>query len=172
MLIQKIERVNSMTIRKMANEELSQCVDVIRKSYETEAVAFGITEMNCPQHAAFITLDRLQMSAEWGYVFYGAFEDDELIACFAIENKDDSVYELHLFSVLPDKRYGGVGAKSLEFAKNEVFSMGGTVLNAGAIHQSVSVRNWYEKNGFKQKEIHRAAYLPFALGIMSCNVGE
>lgn len=29
--------------------------------------------------------------------------------------------------------------------------MGGTVLNAGAIHQSVSVRNWYEKNGFKQK---------------------
>ena len=54
MLIQKIERVNSMTIRKMANEELSQCVDVIRKSYETEAVAFGITEMNCPQHAAFI----------------------------------------------------------------------------------------------------------------------
>ncbi len=55
MLIQKIERVNSMTIRKMANEELSQCVDVIRKSYETEAVAFGITEMNCPQHAAFIT---------------------------------------------------------------------------------------------------------------------
>lgn len=46
MLIQKIERVNSMTIRKMANEELSQCVDVIRKSYETEAVAFGITEMN------------------------------------------------------------------------------------------------------------------------------
>ena len=78
MLIQKIERVNSMTIRKMANEELSQCVDVIRKSYETEAVAFGITEMNCPQHAAFITLDRLQMSAEWGYVFYGAFEDDEL----------------------------------------------------------------------------------------------
>ena len=67
MLIQKIERVNSMTIRKMANEELSQCVDVIRKSYETEAVAFGITEMNCPQHAAFITLDRLQMSAEWGY---------------------------------------------------------------------------------------------------------
>ena len=111
MLIQKIERVNSMTIRKMANEELSQCVDVIRKSYETEAVAFGITEMNCPQHAAFITLDRLQMSAEWGYVFYGAFEDDELIACFAIENKDDSVYELHLFSVLPDKRYGGVGAK-------------------------------------------------------------
>ena len=111
MLIQKIERVNSMTIRKMANEELSQCVDVIRKSYETEAVAFGITEMNCPQHAAFITLDRLQMSAEWGYVFYGAFEDDELIACFAIENKDDSVYELHLFSVLPDKRYGGVRAK-------------------------------------------------------------
>lgn len=101
MLIQKIERVNSMTIRKMANEELSQCVDVIRKSYETEAVAFGITEMNCPQHAAFITLDRLQMSAEWGYVFYGAFEEDELIACFAIENKDDSVYELHLFSVLP-----------------------------------------------------------------------
>ena len=148
MLIQKIERVNSMTIRKMANEELSQCVDVIRKSYETEAVAFGITEMNCPQHAAFITLDRLQMSAEWGYVFYGAFEDDELIACFAIENKDDSVYELHLFSVLPDKRYGG------------------------AIHQSVRVRNWYEKNGFKQKEIHRAAYLPFALGIMSCNVCE
>ena len=131
MLIQKIERVNSMTIRKMANEELSQCVDVIRKSYETE-----------------------------------------VIACFAIENKDDSVYELHLFSVLPDKRYGGVGAKCLEFAKNEVFSMGGTVLNAGAIHQSVSVRNWYEKNGFKQKEIHRAAYLPFALGIMSCNVGE
>ena len=39
----EIERVNSMTIRKMANEELSQCVDVIRKSYETEAVAFGIT---------------------------------------------------------------------------------------------------------------------------------
>ena len=28
----EIERVNSMTIRKMANEELSQCVDVIRKS--------------------------------------------------------------------------------------------------------------------------------------------
>ena len=32
MLIQKIERVNRMTIRKMANEEISQCVDVIRKS--------------------------------------------------------------------------------------------------------------------------------------------
>lgn len=117
MLIQKIERVNSMTIRKLTNEELSQCVDVIRKSYETEAVAFGITEMNYPQHAAFITLDRLQLSAEWGYIFYGAFEEEELIACFAIENKDDSVYELHLFSVLPNKRYGGVGAKCLEYAK-------------------------------------------------------
>lgn len=161
-----------MTIRKLTDEELPQCVDVIRKSFETEALAFGITKMNCPQHASFITLDRLQMSAEWGYLFYGAFEEDELIACFALEKTEDSVYELHLFSVLPDKRYGGVGAKCLEYAKNEVFSMGGTVINAGTIHRSVRVRNWYEKNGFTQKEIHRVAYLPFALGIMSCNVGE
>ena len=30
--------------------------------------------------------------------------------------------------------------------------MGGTVLNAGAIHQEcVSVRNWYEKNGASSK---------------------
>ena len=94
--------------------------------------------------------------------------EDSYLEAISIDPKQ----KVHLFSVLPDKRYGGVGAKCLEFAKNEVFSMGGMVLNAGAIHQSVSVRNWYEKNGFKQKEIHRAAYLPFALGIMSCNVGE
>lgn len=159
-----------MNIREITKDELPQCVEVIRKSYETEAMAFGITEMNCPNHASFITLDQLLLSTEWGLRYYGAFKDDEMIACFALEKKSDKEYELQYFAVTPDNRNSGVGAKCLEFAKNEVNRMGGTTINAGAIHQSVMIRNWYEKNGFKQKEVHRITQLPFALGIMSCNV--
>lgn len=159
-----------MNIRALTNDELPLCVEIIRKSYETEAIAFGITEMNFPNHASFITLDHLLMSIEWGLSFYGAFNEDEMIACFALEKKSNDVYELQFLSVTPDNRSNGVGAKCLEYAKNEVIRLGGTTLNAGAIHQSVRVRSWYEKNGFKQKEVHRVTQLPFALGIMSCNV--
>lgn len=159
-----------MIIRELTKDELPKCAEVIRRSYETEATAFGITEMNCPNHASFITTEQLLLTTEWGLRFYGAFKDDEMVACFALEKKSDEEYELQYLSVTPDNRNGGIGSKCLEFAKNEVNRMGGTKINAGAVHQSVMVRNWYEKNGFKQTEVHRISQLPFALGIMSCHV--
>ena len=47
-----IERVNS-------KEQLNTCLEIINKSFITVADEFGLTEENCPNHTAFMPIDKL-----------------------------------------------------------------------------------------------------------------
>ncbi len=158
-----------MEIRPVTENEIPDCLEVIHNSYETEAKAFGITEMNYPRHPCFMKLDDLILKCDWGYTLYAAFEGEKIVACFALSERSNGAYMLHLFSVLPKYRYKGVGAKCLEYAKATVVQNGGKALYAGMAHQSVSLRSWYEKNGFMQYETVRRIGKPFELSIMSWN---
>ena len=44
-------------IRKVNREDLPQCLEIIHKSYETEASMFGVTKMNCPNHTSFMPIE-------------------------------------------------------------------------------------------------------------------
>ena len=47
-------------VQEIADETgLNNSVTVIRKSFKTVAVEFGLTEKNCPTHPSFVTIKQL-----------------------------------------------------------------------------------------------------------------
>jgi hypothetical protein len=51
-------------IRLMQDDEVEQCVDVIRQGFGTVASDFGLTVENCPSNGAFMNAERLEAVAE------------------------------------------------------------------------------------------------------------
>ena len=57
-----IERVNS-------KEQLNTCLEIIHKSFITVADEFGLTEENCPNHTAFMPIDKLIKELIFNIIF-------------------------------------------------------------------------------------------------------
>ena len=49
-----------------SKEQLNICLDIIHRSFITVADEFGLTKDNCPNHTAFMTIDKLIRQYENG----------------------------------------------------------------------------------------------------------
>jgi len=47
-------------IREIEKAEINECASVIRDSFKTVALEFGINNENCPNHTSFISTEKLQ----------------------------------------------------------------------------------------------------------------
>ena len=89
-------------IRQVKREELSVCADLIRKSFQTVADAFGFTRENAPRFTAFATTEeRLirQMDSEHRLMY---LDEEEGSPCgyYSLLIREQGECELSNLSVL------------------------------------------------------------------------
>ncbi len=154
-----IQRVNS-------KEQLNICLDIIHKSFITVADEFGLTKDNCPNHTAFMPIDKLirQYESEADMFLYQY--NGEYVGYFSLVNNGESV-EMNNLSVLPEYRHLGIGKDMIEYAKEyTVNSTSAKKITIGIIEDNTILKNWYSSLGFIHTGTKRFDGLPFIVGFM------
>ena len=104
-----------MSIRQIGEQDIADCVEVIRVSFMTIAKQFNITPENAPAFTAFATDEKkiLHWMNEQHRPMYGYYDGDKLAGYYnLLVNGNDS--ELGSLCVLPDYRHKGIGEALLK----------------------------------------------------------
>ncbi|MDE6853243.1 MAG: GNAT family N-acetyltransferase, partial [Lachnospiraceae bacterium] len=156
-------------IREIRKEYLSECVAVIRSSFQTVADELGFTEENAPGFTAFsITEERLagHRDQEKGPMF-GYFEDGRIIGYYSLMKQNERECELNHLCVLEGYRHQKIGKQLLDHAFDQEIKMGCSVMNIGIVEENVKLRKWYEANGAEHVGIEKFDFFPFTCGYMN-----
>ena len=157
-------------IYEIHKTQINIAAKVIRESFVTVAIEFGLTEQNCQNHTSFITSDKLQHHMELGWLMYGLYDNGRLVGYVSLSNKNDGVYELHNLAVLPEYRHRSYGKQLLDFCKMKAKEVGGCKIAIGIIEENTVLKNWYAANGFSHTGTKIFAHLPFTVGFMEWEV--
>jgi ribosomal protein S18 acetylase RimI-like enzyme len=149
----EIKEINSQ-------RDLKNSVEVIRDSFKTVALEFGLNEGNCPTHPSFITLDRLLELKKKAKLF-GLFLNNLQVGFVAIEKAEDKVCYLDKLAVLPQYRHKGYGRRLVGFVSSYVKKHDGQKVSLGMIDESTVLKNWYKELGFEETGKKNFEHLPF-----------
>ena len=155
-------------IREVRQEEISECVQVIRRSFQTVADEFGITPENAPRYVAFATDEnRLlwQMFREHRLMFLDE-EDGVIRGYYSLLMKDGGECELGSLSVLPEYRHRGIGTSLLKHSMDTARQQHCSVLNLSIVEENTVLRKWYERNGAVHIGTQKFDFFPFTVGYM------
>ncbi len=153
-------------IRAVTAKALTECLEVIHRSFATVAVDFGLTRENCPKHTSFIPIEYLQNQLQWGWLLFGLYDAEKIIGYMSLSHKDDGAYELHNLAVLPEYRHKGYGRMLLDHSKEIVQNLGGQKIMIGIIEENTKLKDWYTANGFVHTGTKKFDHLPFTVGFM------
>lgn len=157
-------------IKQVERQDIELCAQVIRKSFETVAKKFNITEKNCPGHTSFIKTEKLNRQYDEKRPMYVYFSNETIIGYFSLCKNSDSSYELDNLAVLPEYRHRGYGKAMIDFAKDKVKEFGGNKITIGIIEENEILKSWYGSLGFKHTEIKKFEHLPFTVGFMELDI--
>ena len=167
--------LSTPTISELISEqELRDCVALLRKSFGTVAREFGLTEESAPTNAAFTTLENLRRHQQDGMKLYGMGHDLSLIGCVGIKRSKSSkpVFYIERLAVVPEQRNQGYGGQLLSFAFDQIRREGGTDASIGLMDDNDKLKKWYISKGFVQHDCRRIEHLPFKVCFMSKAVGN
>ena len=150
-------------IRAVKNEEIKECVSVIRESFLTVAEEFGLTKANAPRFTAFATTEeRLNWQYDEGrpmYVFVN--EDEKIIGYYSLNVQENQECELDNLCVLPKYRHLQIGEHLFYHALAQAAEANCTKLNLGIVEENKRLRKWYEKLGAKHIGTKKFDFFPF-----------
>lgn len=145
--------------------DLRNSAKVIRDSFKTVALEFGLTKQNCPTHPSFITLDKLWELQKKAKLF-GLFQNNMQIGFVAIEHSSDKLYYMDKLAVLPQHRHKGYGKKLVGFVLDYAKIYKGEKVSLGMIDESAVLKNWYKEIGFEEAGTKEFEHLPFTVCFM------
>ena len=153
-------------------KDIPECVEVIRKSFQTVADEFGFTVENAPRFTAFATTEeRLcwQLENELRKMF--VYEQDG-VACgyYSLLMQDNNECELNNLAVLPEYRHCGIGKRLLEHACEYAKNQECKLINIGIVEENKILRKWYEQNGAVHTGTKKFDFFPFTCGYMVIKV--
>jgi len=155
-------------IKQIDESNLSDCLEVIHKSFKTVADDFGLTPENCATNGAFMPLSRLQTDFFKGDLMFASYEDEIIIGFMQLSKTDSTSYELEKLAILPRNRHNGHGRELISFAKSTLVELGAAKITIGIIEENIRLKNWYEINGFVHTSTKVFPHLPFTVGFMEC----
>ncbi|MBP5490497.1 MAG: GNAT family N-acetyltransferase [Lachnospiraceae bacterium] len=152
----------------MSIDEVPECVEVIRKSFQTVADEFGFTEENAPRFTAFATDENrlLYQFCVEKRPMYVYLVGKKIAGYYSLALQEDGSVELNNLSVLPEYRHRGIGAKLLTDAMSQAKSLGKTVLKMGIVEENKRLRKWYESFGFIHSGTQKFDFFPFTCGYL------
>ena len=155
-------------IRAIEQNDLAECVKVIRISFSTVAKEFHITETNAPRFTAFATDERRlnwHLNGEQRPMF-GYYADGILVGYYSLLWMENGECELNNLAVLPEYRHEGIGAKLLAHAFEQAKKQGYTKVKIGIVEENQVLRRWYETFGFVHVGTQKFDFFPFTCGYM------
>lgn len=159
-----------MIIRVESKEQLDICLDIIHKSFQTVADELNLTEDNCPNHTAFMPIEKLISQFDNDTPMFLYKHNECFVGYFSLSVNDDSV-ELNNLSVLPEYRHLGIGKELVDYAitysKNTI---GASKISIGIVEENSVLKEWYEKLGFVHIGTKKFEHLPFTVGFMETEV--
>lgn len=161
-----------MIIQVKNKEQLNICLEIIRSSFITVAVEFGLTESNCPSHTAFITMDKLEKQYDDGRPMFLFYQEDIPVGYFSLAKYNDDEWELNNLAVLSEYRRLGIGKTMVDYAITTVKNYGGNKISIGIFEENIKLKEWYLKLGFKHVSTRKFEHLPFTVGFMELEVSQ
>jgi diamine N-acetyltransferase len=139
---------------------------VVKDSFRTVALEFGLTKSNCPTHPSNITFSQLNGLKKKGLKFFGLFLDEVQVGFVAVESNGDGLFYLEKLAVLPEYRHDGYGAALVKYGLNYALINGGTRVSIGIINEHKVLKKWYQGLGFQETGTLNLPHLPFIVGFM------
>ena len=126
-------------IKEVQQNELCECVKVIRESFKTVADELGFTAENAPRFTAFATTEeRLNWHLNGEHRPMYAFCDDNIIVgYYSLLLQDNNECELNNVCVLPAYRHKGIGKVLLNHAFQIAEETGCKKMNIGIVEENV-----------------------------------
>ena len=154
-------------IREIVGDgELKDSARIVRNSFRTIALEFGLTRENCPTHPSFITVRQLRRLKEKGLIFFGLFLHEVQVGLVAVEKAEESLYYMEKLAVLPAYRHKGYGKALVKHALDYAQRAGADKVSIGIINEQDILKDWYRGIGFIQTGTSTFAHLPFTVCFM------
>ena len=158
-------------IKEIDKSEISECVNVIRKSFQTVADEFGFTPDNAPRFTAFAT------TAEWlayqleieNRLMTAYFDDDgdnKILGYYSIHFLENHECELNNLCVLPECRHRKIGEALLKDAIARAKNNNYTKIKISIVEENKVLRRWYENHEFVHTNTIKYDFFPFTCGYM------
>ncbi len=147
-------------------EGLDEWVEIIRKSYETVAATFMITEEQVPTNGAFLKVEALHRMINQGATLFGLWDGELPVGFAALEKESERGYRLEKLAVLPEFRHKGYGRQLVDYTTNYIKEQGGKEITLGVIDEHTILKEWYQTLGFRMTKHKKFKHLPFTVCFM------
>lgn len=160
------ERV--VMIRKVNEEDIAECVNVIRESFLTVANDYGFTVENASRFTAFATTkERLNWHLNGEHRPMYAYDGNGIIVgYYSLALLENNECELNNLCVLPAHRHKGIGRELLTNSFERAKELHCTKMQIGIVEENAVLKRWYETFGFIHKGTEKYDFFPFTCGYM------
>ena len=155
-------------IKEVSEKNISECVNVIKESFNTVADEFGFTVENAPRFTAFATTDdklRWHLLGEHRPM-YAFYDQGTIVGYYSLLLQDNKECELNNLCVIPTYRHKGIGEELLKNAFEVAQELGCIKINIGIVEENKVLRKWYESFGFVHIGTKKFDFFPFTCGYM------
>ena len=153
-------------IELVKREQLSECLEILKLSYENTAVTFGMTEENCPYRGRTrLPLDMFEKEFDDGHVMYGYMCSNQIVGFLSIKVVAEELIVQDI-AVLPAYQSKGYGSELLIFAIETARRLNCKTISLGMVHDNVPLKRFYQKHGFKTVRLINFEKVSYAVGIM------
>ncbi|HBL84383.1 MAG: hypothetical protein A2Y17_04855 [Clostridiales bacterium GWF2_38_85] len=154
----------------VSKDLLPNCLDVLKSSYEDSAVAFGMTEENCPYRGRTrLPLKELEKERNNGCIMYAYLLNDKMVAFLSLSVRGE-VLCINDIAVMPDYQNQGIGNKLLHFSKSKAKELGCQKIRLGMIDDNTKLKAWYESHGFKTIDLKKYDTVFYTVGTMELSL--
>ena len=125
-------------IKRVEEQDIAECVKVIKESFATVAKEFGFTVENAPRFTAFATTeDRLKHQLlEENRPMYAFYDNENIVGYYSLLVQDNNECELNNLSVIPAYRHRGIGEELLKHAFKIAKELNCNKINIGIVEEN------------------------------------
>ena len=155
-------------IKWIGENQIAECVKVIRESFMTVADEFGFTVENAPRFTAFATTEeRLYWHLNGEHrPMYAFYDNGKIVGYYSLLLQENHECELNNLCVLPAYRHQRIGEKLLKNAFEVAQELNCNQMNIGIVEENKVLRTWYEGLGFIHTGTQKFDFFPFTCGYM------
>ena len=155
-------------IQAVKDNDIKECVRVIKESFLTVANEFGFTVENAPRFTAFATTEQ---RLSWQFndekrPMYAFVIDNMIVGYYSLLLQKNGECELNNLCVLPRFRHQKIGEKLLFHSFETAKNLGCSKMNIGIVEENQILKKWYESFGFKHIGTQKFNFFPFTCGYM------
>lgn len=147
----RVLREHTHDIRLVAEENIPECVEVIRRSFQTVADEFGFTAEKDPKFTSYATTVERLRRHKFGEKrpMYAYFIDGKIAGYYSLHINGGEI-ELSNLAVLPEYRRRKVGESLMLHSFDRARELGFSEIIIGVVEQNKRVIRWYESYGFQK----------------------